>query len=94
MILGSQRSPSNKKDNHINRRFDRSASKLSNDIFGNSFDGISAMSKINRTGGNAAELDLKNIEFEVSYDFTKDIETKNNLLHRRKAAKGQKKKKP
>lgn len=48
-------------------------SRGSNDFFGASFDGFSAMNKTEDFGKG---LDLKNLEFEVSYDFTKEIKRK------------------
>jgi hypothetical protein len=85
MILGSQRSPSNKKSKHkSNRRWVGSnKSALSNDIFGNSFDGMSSMGKFNQTAGNGKDLDLKNVEFEVSYDFTQEIKEQAKMINRK-----------
>ena len=73
MILGSQRSPSTKKDYHVSTRQwqgkNSPQSRISNKKFGTSFDGFSEVSKANET----FQADLDNVEFEVSYDFTKEI---------------------
>lgn len=86
MILGSQRSPSNKKlRNKSNRRWkgkSNSISKNRNDIFGRSYNGFSSLEKRNRSFDNRVDLDLRNIEFEVSYDFTKEIEKKAKNIRR------------
>jgi hypothetical protein len=47
-------------------------SRGSQDFFGSSFDGMNQMNKTLELRENKG-LDLANLEFEVSYDFTKEI---------------------
>lgn len=93
MILGSQRSPSNKKHhNSSTRQWAEKKSpqpRISFKKLGTSFDAFSEVSKATE----AHQVELENVEFEVSYDFTKDIKSSINKREAESQLKsGQKKK--
>ena len=84
MILGSKRSPSNKKNNSSNPRGWGSANKSISMINQADLGTCNKDQSFNDTvfnqkksQKNITEFELKNVEFETSYDFTKDIGDKN-----------------